>query len=222
VLAQSSSLPPGLLPPGLLPPNYQTILTDHSFRVIHVHYGPHEKVPVHDHPAVDTVYVYLNDSSPVRITHEYDDKPSSAIVRPPTKTGAFRISPGQVERHSVENLGDIESDFYRVELLNTHLDKTFEFRGPAPADTTHNLSATEFTSPELAVARTICIQPAPCTIAASPMSSVAIAISPSTITLKGHLTTLQHGDFIAIPAGQSATISPLGQNPAHILQVLVH
>ena len=41
--------------PGL-PPNYNTILTNNTFKVIRVHYGPHEKVPVHDHPAIPTVF----------------------------------------------------------------------------------------------------------------------------------------------------------------------
>jgi hypothetical protein len=54
---------------GPLPTNYKTILTNPTFRVIYVHYGPHEKVPVHDHPDTPTIYVYLNDSSPVRIIH---------------------------------------------------------------------------------------------------------------------------------------------------------
>jgi hypothetical protein len=205
---------------GPLPPNYTTILTNRSFRVIRVHYGPHEKVPVHNHPDTPTVYVYLNNSSPVRITHE-EAKPFS-LIRPPTHTGAFRISPGRIERHSVENLGDLESDFLRVELLNLKLgDKALETRGPAPVDLSHNLSATEFTSPLLAVARTICVNPSPCTISPSPMSSVVIAISPTIVTSNGHPTTLEHGSVMAVAPRQSLLIAPAGAEPAHILQILV-
>lgn len=208
--------------PGPLPQNYKTILTNPSFRVISVHYGPHEKVPVHDHPDTPTVYVYLNNSGPIRIIHEEKDGSQSTIVRPPTHTGAFRISPGQLERHSIENPGDLSSDFLRVELLNISLgDKAIEFRGKAPDDLTHNLSVTEFTSPELAVARAICINPNPCAIAPSPMPSVIVAISASAVTTNGHQTTLQSGDVMPIAPKQSLQISPTGSDPAHILQVLV-
>src|SRR5271155_1010669 len=110
-----------------LPPNYKTILENPSFKIIRVHYGPHEKIPVHDHPDTPTVYVYLNHSSPVRISHDEEAKPFS-IVRPPTQKGAFRVSPGVIERHSIENLGDLESDFLRVELLGIRLGDTPEFQ----------------------------------------------------------------------------------------------
>src|ERR1700729_506816 len=53
-----------------LPPNYTTILTNDTFKVIRVHYGPHEKVPIHNHPAIPTVFVYLNNSGPVNIIHD--------------------------------------------------------------------------------------------------------------------------------------------------------
>ncbi len=66
-----------------LPPNYNTILENQTFRIIQVHYGPHEKVPIHDHPDTPTVYVYLNNSGPVRITHEEKDGSQSSLVRPP-------------------------------------------------------------------------------------------------------------------------------------------
>jgi hypothetical protein len=214
------TLPCCLAQPGSLPPNYTTVLTNPFFRVIRVHYGPHEKVPVHDHPDTPTVYVYLNNSSPVRITHE-EAKPFS-IVRPPTKTGAFRISPGRVERHSIENLGDLESDFLRVELLNLQLgDKALEFRGPPPVDLAHNLSATEFSSPELSVARTICVSPGSYTIPASPRPSVVVAVSPTIVTSYGHPTTLEHGSVMAVSPRQSLLVSPAGAEPAHLLQIFV-
>jgi hypothetical protein len=205
-----------------LPSNYKTILENQTFRVIRVHYGPHEKVAVHDHPDTPTVYVYLNNSGPVRITHEEKDGTHSDLVRPPTHTGAFRVSPGMLERHAIENLSDLESDFLRVELLHLRLGTdTVEFRGPAPKDLTHNLSATEFASPKLSVARTICIDPAPCTVASSSMSSVVIAISPTIVTTNSKETTLHLGEVMAIAAQQSLKIAPASTEPAHILQVFV-
>jgi quercetin dioxygenase-like cupin family protein len=205
-----------------LPPNYKTILENSSFKIIRVHYGPHEKIPVHDHPDTPTVYVYLNHSSPVRISHEEEAKPFS-IVRPPTQKGAFRVSPGRIERHSIENLGDLESDFLRVELLGVRLgDDTPEFRGPAPDDFSHNLSKTEFSSPRLSVARAICIDKTPCTTQASSSASVIIALSGTIVTLNGQKTTLALGDALSIPPLQSFQISSAGADTAHILQVLVN
>jgi hypothetical protein len=212
-VAQHSSSP--------LPPNYRTILEDSTFKIIRVHYGPHEKVPVHDHPDTPTVYVYLNNSGPVRIIHEEEAKPF-ALVRPPTHTGAFRVSSGRIERHSIENLSDLNSDFLRVELLNLRLgDSTLEFRGPAPTDLSHNLSATDFSSPRLSMIRTICVDKSSCAIPASTKVFVIVALSDSTITGNGRSTTLHLGDAMAVAAQQPLKIAPAGTEPAHILQVLV-
>jgi hypothetical protein len=205
-----------------LPPNYKTLLEPPTFRVIRVHYGPHEKVPVHDHPDTPTVYVYLNNSSPVRIVHAEEAKPFS-LIRPPTQKGAFRVSPGRIERHSIENLGDLESDFLRVELLNLRLgDDTLESRGRAPSDLTHNLSATEFTSPRLSILRVVCVDKTPCAIPATPGPSVIVALSNSTLAANGKSSTLELGSVTAIAPQQSLLISPTGNEPAHILQILVH
>jgi hypothetical protein len=204
-----------------LPPNYKTILENTSFKIIRVHYGPHEKIPVHDHPDTPTVYVYLNHSSPVRISHEEEAKPFS-IVRPPTQKGAFRVSPGRIERHSIENLGDLESDFLRVELLGVRLgDDTPEFRGPAPDDLSHDLSKTEFSSPRLLIRRIICAEKAPCSIPASSARSVIVALSGSAIVGDGQKTTLDLGDVMAVAPHQTLLISSAGSEPAHILQILV-
>jgi hypothetical protein len=206
-----------------LPPNYKTILETPAFRVIRVHYGAHEKVPVHDHPDTPTVYVYLNDSGPIRIIHEEKDGTQSTVVRPPTHTGAFRVSSGMLERHSIENPGDLPSDFLRVELLNLRLgDKALEFRGPAPTDTTHKLSTTEFTSPRLSILRVICVDKAPCAIPASPEPSVIVALSNSTITTKNKNTKLEPGSVTPIAAQQPFAVSPSGTEPAHILQIAIN
>ena len=113
-----------------LPKNYSVAFENNLVSVIRVHYAPHERIAVHDHPKFPTVYVYLNGSGPVRFQH--DEKPPFTIVRPPTATGAFRVSPGRLERHSVENLGNTNSDFLRVELKQVPLGHALEsFRGKA-------------------------------------------------------------------------------------------
>jgi len=115
-----------------LPKNYKTILNNHDLLVMRVHYGPHEFVPMHDHSAYPTVFVYLNDSGPVRIDHE--PPASFSVTRLPTHTGAFRIAPGMTERHSITNLSDEPSDFLRVEfktILPTDLKQVT--RGEVPS-----------------------------------------------------------------------------------------
>src|SRR5689334_13336066 len=88
-------------PLAVLPQNYKLIFENESVRVIRTHYGPHEKLAVHDHSRCPTVYVYLNDGPEVRFSHE-EEKPFS-LVRPSVKKGAFRVSPGRLEVHTVEN-----------------------------------------------------------------------------------------------------------------------
>ena len=74
-----------------LPQNYQLVFENADVRVIRAHYGAHEKVPVHDHAAFATVFVYLNDSGQVRIDHVEGGKVDS-VVRPPTVKGAYRVA----------------------------------------------------------------------------------------------------------------------------------
>jgi hypothetical protein len=202
-----------------LPPNYTTLLTAPSFKIIRVHYGPHEKVPVHDHPDVPTVFVYLNNSGPVNIIHE---NPPSIITRPPTHAGAFRVSRGLLERHAIENLSDLPSDFLRVELPGLHLgDSDLEFRGPAPLSLDHNLDATEFSSPHVSVVRILCIAPKPCAIPPSSTPSVVVALSPSIVSNNGHATKLELGSVMAVPLNQPLQIAPTTSEAAHILEISV-
>jgi quercetin dioxygenase-like cupin family protein len=207
-----------------LPVNYKTELTKSFVKVIRVHYGPHEKVPVHDHPATPTVYVYLNNSGPVRITH-FDGDRTSSLVRPPTHTGAFRVSPGQLERHSVENLSDLPSEFLRVELPGFALgDKELEFRGKAPDDLSHDLSAVEFATGGLTVSRTICVDAAPCEVERPTAQSVVIAFSDVLLNeggAAGKRTELKLGDALAVPAGVKLSVSGAAREPAHVLVVSV-
>src|ERR1700761_800259 len=144
-----------------LPPNYKTILNNTDVQVMHVHYGAHEFVPMHDHPAVSTIYVYLNHSGEVDLIHE---GPGAVTAhRPPTQPGAFRIAPGIAERHSVQSNSDTPSDFLRVELKRIPLPDMAEqgVRVTAPADPqpgTH----TDFRNGEIRIDRIICPETAAC------------------------------------------------------------
>jgi hypothetical protein len=158
-----------------LPANYQTILDNKDVLVMRVHYGPHEFVPMHDHSAYPTVYVYLNDSGEVRIDHEPPN--AFSVTRPPTHTGAFRIAPGMKERHSITNLSDKPSDFLRVELKRIPPDAIKKvFRGEAPQPPYHSTSETVYDNPALRVVRDVCVLVEKCTPEIAKAPSVAVVI----------------------------------------------
>ena len=159
-----------------LPPNYKVILDNDDVQVQRVHYGPHESVPMHDHPAVSTIYVYLNSSGIVDILHEK----GFTLHRPPTHTGAFRVSPGAFERHAIQNTSDLPSDFLRIELKRIPVKGLpAEFRGQAPQEPITPGTEVLYTNNLLRVERTLCMPADKCRLApeASPSALVMIALN---------------------------------------------
>ena len=191
-----------------LPANYQTILDNKDLLVIRVHYGPHEFVPMHDHSAYPTVYVYLNDSGEVRIDHEPPN--AFSVTRPPTHTGAFRIAPGMKERHSITNLSELPSDFLRVELKRippTDLKHVTRGEDPSPFEPgTH----TEFTDPALRIDRIVCPPTIPCEAASAPRS-LLVAITPLTTQISAGKHDLHPGDVQWIVPNTETHLSPSAQ-----------
>jgi hypothetical protein len=161
--------------PAPLPPNYKVILDNADVLVQRVHYGPHEFVPMHDHPAAATVYIYLNHSGVVDITHE---GPSGLTVhRPPTQTGAFRISPGMFERHSVQNQSDLPSDFLRVELKRVPVNSLpAEFRGEAPKEPFQSSTETLYDNAALRVERILCAPVEKCNLLSDNAPSLLVVV----------------------------------------------
>jgi hypothetical protein len=206
-----------------LPDNYKTLLTESFVKVIRVHYGPHETVAAHDHPATPTVYVYLNNSGPVKLTH-LEGNPFT-VVRPPTHTGAYRVDAGRMERHTVENLSDLPSDFLRVELVGFQPGKSnIGFRGKAPEDLSHDVSATEFSAAGLTITRTVCVDATPCAVRSAPGKSVVVAFSGGVLhegDATGRRTKLKFGDVLTLPADRGLSLSTIAHEPAHILVISV-
>ena len=207
-----------------LPDSYKTVLTTNFAKVVRVHYGPYEKVPVHNHPEAPTVFVYLNDSGPVQITH-YDEKVTS-IVRPPTRKGAYRVSAGKMERHSVKNLSALPSDFLRVELPGFRVeDPNLEFRGKAPKDLLHDTSAVEFKMPGLTITRVVCVDATPCEVQRPPTHAIVVAFSDVVLNEKSGAgekrTALKPGDVTAVQAAGALSLSAAGREGAHILVISV-
>jgi hypothetical protein len=194
-----------------LPSNYKTLLDNPDLLVMHVHYGAHEVVPMHDHPSVSTLYVYLSDSGVVDIIHE---GPSAVTVhRPPTHVGAFRIAPGLAERHSVNNVSNTDSDFLRVEMKRIALPDLPEAgkHVPAPASPAPGIH-TDYKNESVRVDRIICPVDTPCAPTDASFRGLLIPITAAQISSGTRSRTLKSGEVVWLPAGHSATLSAGSQS----------
>jgi hypothetical protein len=81
-------------------------------RIVRVRYRPHQKTAMHDHPATPTIFVYVTNGGRLRISHAGED----AIIRPPVEAGAIRFQHAVSERHVVEELDGVASEYLCLEL----------------------------------------------------------------------------------------------------------
>jgi len=208
-----------------LPQNYKVIFENSDVKVIRAHYGPHEKVPVHDHPGVATIFVYLNDSGKVRIDHDGDG--AFSVVRPPTVQGSYRVAPALAERHSIENLGAQPSDFLRVELKRVVLTMKEPFRGKAPDKPPKSEDEVEFTQPGVQIERVVCVGTAPCTIKSEATPSLLVILSPVFFLADqgpvqgAKQSGLDTGAVHWLNAKETASLTPMGPLPVQILRVIL-
>lgn len=206
-------------PTVTLPNNYRKVLDNPDVVVLRVHYGPHEQMPVHDHPAYPTIYVYLDDAGPVRFVHE----PENVILtRPPTHMGSYRVSPGRRERHSLVNLSDKPTDYLRVELKKVALGTLKrEFRGSAPEPLVQGTKV-EFDDPVLRIERVVCDPGGSCPLPEESAPSVLVAFSPSELK-EGRRRTVfpQDSSTLWLPAGKGSSVKALGNSPAHLLRIVL-
>jgi hypothetical protein len=204
------------------PQSYKLVLDSPQFAVLRVHYGPHEKVGMHDHSAFSTVYVYLNDSGPVRFQHTEEAKPFDA-VRPPTHAGAFRVSPGRVERHSVENLSDLPSDYLRIEF------KQFpphtiarEFRGSAPKPPLVPGTTVAYAGPQLRIDRIVCPSTGDCELHYPNRDVLLIRIPNHALSAQESERAYEHADeAILEPAHKGWNFVGDGSGPYQVLRITV-
>lgn len=97
-----------------LPRNYHLELENSHVRISRVKYAPGEKLPVHAHPSIPTVYVYLTDGGPIRFTHI---SPKFTIERSEVKAGGVRFNRNaKQETHETEYLGSAPSEYLRIEM----------------------------------------------------------------------------------------------------------
>jgi hypothetical protein len=198
-----------------LPGNYRLVTENETVRVIHVRYGEHQKLPVHSHSEYPTVYIYLTDSGPVRFSHV--EKHAFAIVRPPAMAGTFRVSPGRLEMHEVENLGAIPTEFLRVEMKQIPLGfQRSSFRGVKPFDLTKSGVSREFSSPAFRIERVVSAGGRGLEIGDSQSPSLVVALSPSVIGPNIHL---KPGEVFWMITRHN-TVTGVGGSPAHLLRLL--
>jgi hypothetical protein len=193
-----------------LPSNYQTIFENSDVLVMHVHYGAHEFVPTHDHPAFPTLFVYLNNSGEVDIIHA---GPHGVTVhRPPTQAGAFRIAPALAERHSIQSHSDIPSDFLRVEFKNISLPDVPADGKRVPANVTPGMR-TDFANASIRIDRIVCSPDKPCEPLTITHRSLLIALNQTTLSTNNTPTSLALGavDWLAPEAHTTYTLAPGAQ-----------
>lgn len=127
-------------------------------RVVRIHYDAHEKTPMHDHPPTPTVYVYTTDGGRLRIGHEGEEP----VVRPPVKAGGIRFQKGVAERHIVEELDGVASEYVRIELKIRPVDLPEQDVRRAPGDNT------PYESGMLRIERVTCMAKSACPASAHP------------------------------------------------------
>lgn len=137
-----------------------------SVRVMRVHYDAHETTAVHDHPAKPTVYVYVTDGGRLRIGHEGEPP----VIRPAVKAGGIRFQKGVFERHAVEELDGVESEYIRIELKTEPLDLPNADVRRAPGD------RTPFENGMIRILRLTCAPHAACPASAHPENPAVVVI----------------------------------------------
>ena len=216
-------LPHAQDPRVVAPRSYTLAFENERVRVTRVHYAPREKVPVHDHPDSPTVYVYLRDSGPVRFVHTGEE--AFTLVRPALKAGGFRLSRGTKERHSVESLTDLPTDFLRIELKGFTPAERGGFHGrfpPEPRATRRGAQKVRYEDARVRIARVTCPARGRCDGLSAPgAASLVVALSDATLRSAGGATelTLETGQTMWAEAGAAPTFENASARPAEFLRI---
>jgi hypothetical protein len=169
------------------PQAYKLAFENDWVRVVRVHYAPNEKIPAHDHPKRQSIFLYLNDGGPVRFKHVEGASGSFPATRPATKAGAFRLALGLSENHIVENTSDLPSDFLQVEL-KTEKAEAEKFRGrfiPEPQRLEGNYRKVEFENAQIRITRLVSAASSKSeTLEPSTYPGMLIALSPVQFKVK--------------------------------------
>ena len=140
-------------PYTVCPKNYRLELENDWVRVSRAMFAAGDKLPVHDHPAHPTVFVYLTDGGPIRFTHI---QPEFTAERPAVWEGGIRFHTGAKETHVVEYLGDAPSEYLRIELKTERPEKKSQHVRMAPDD------LRPFENSQLRISRFLCASKREC------------------------------------------------------------
>jgi hypothetical protein len=211
-------------PLKVAPQAYKLEFYNDWVRVIRVHYAPHARIPVHDHPQWAAAYVYLNDSGEIIFKHIGPG--SGPITRPPTKTGAFRLYRAVKEVHKVENPTDRPSDFLRVEFKTRVADaKSLRgryYREDYPAG--ENYSKVQFENEQVRITRLVCAAGKTLDVSTSTGEpSLLVALEPAQLRLLGEKRRaanlrLRSGQTKWSEASQQEQIENTGTQAAEFLR----
>jgi tetratricopeptide (TPR) repeat protein len=208
-------------PTKVAPEAYQTTFENEYVKVQRVHYAPRVKLPEHDHTALATAYVYLNDAGPV--VYKHFNVSYGAVTRPAVKAGSFRLYKGVRETHEVESLSDTPSDFLRVEFKTEPGKETNSLRGKFFREDVppgENSQKIQFENEQVRITRLVCAAGKNCLEIANakePILFVALTDAQFRIT-KAPRIKLQPGDTHWIAAGKSVAGENIGQTAAELLR----
>jgi quercetin dioxygenase-like cupin family protein len=211
-------------PTKVAPESYKLQFENNWVQVTRVHYAPYAKVPIHNHTRWPAAYVYLNDSGPIKFTHEGWDEP--VLTRPPTKAGSFRLSPTTAiaETHQVENPNGIPSDFLRVEFKTTPLDRAlmrgrFERKAPPSGK---NSRKVEFENGQIRVTRLVGAARKTLDLGtSSTRPALIVTLTSGRVKSIGQgeakTKSFEPGDTVWIDNGQRQRLENLGNSPIELL-----
>ena len=223
VLAQVLLLAPAQPRQGDVTRAYRTEFENARVRVTRVVYQPREKIPLHDHPANPTIYVYLRDSGPVRFIHTGDEP--FTLTRPAVKAGGFRLSKGAQETHAVESLTNQLTEYLRVEFKGLTVDRqVFRGRFPPEPRAAHNRGAQKvrYEDRQVRITRVTCAARRTCAgLSARDAASLLVALTPAQLNSDGAGTelTLALGQTMWSEASAAPNFANASDRPAEFLRI---
>jgi hypothetical protein len=148
------------------------------YRVARVTYQPGDTLPVHSHPPTPTtVYVYVTDGGAIRFRHVTGEHVAGVVIeRKPVQAGAIRFAHGAPETHSVEYLGDMPTEYARIELRTDPLDRPVrDVRlPPAKADLSQSSANIAFENRQVRILRVVCVAGQHCPPSEHPDDQVVV------------------------------------------------
>jgi hypothetical protein len=140
--------------------HYHLVFENLWVRATRVTYAPGETAPVHQHPPTPTtVYVYVTDGGVMRFRHITGERVAGvSIERKAVQAGAIRFAHGAPETHAVEYLGDIPTEYARIELRTEPLDRPVrDVRlPPVVSDLSKSSVAVQFENGQVRILRVVC------------------------------------------------------------------